>query len=116
MTRLHRRRLALLTLWTAALSMTVPPAAADSMDALYEKAKAEKALVFYAGGPTAPYQKLVAAFETAYPGIKVTFSGGFSNVLNEKIEQQMKAAGSRSTWPCSRRRRISSRGRSGACC
>jgi ABC-type Fe3+ transport system substrate-binding protein len=66
-------------------------AAAEPMDALYEKAKLEKALVFYAGGPTAPYGKIVAAFERQYPGVKVTFSGGFSNVLNERIEKQLQA-------------------------
>jgi len=64
---------------------------AETVDQLYEKAKAEKSLVFYAGGPTAPYEARIKQFQAKYPGIQVSVSGGFSNVLNERIEQQMTA-------------------------
>ena len=58
---------------------------------LYEKAKLEGALVIYGGGPTSLYEVPARAFEQRYPGIKVTIHSGFSNVHNEKINQQLKA-------------------------
>jgi ABC-type Fe3+ transport system substrate-binding protein len=66
-------------------------ACAQTLNALYVKAKDEGALAFYAGGPTAPWDARAKAFEARYPGIKVSVSGGFSNVLDKKIEQQMAA-------------------------
>jgi len=62
---------------------------AETLDELYEKAKAEKALVFYAGGPTAPYEARIKKFQERFPGIQVSVEGGFSNVLNQRIEKQM---------------------------
>jgi ABC-type Fe3+ transport system substrate-binding protein len=67
------------------------PAPAQTMGELYEKAKAEKTLVFYAGGPTAPYEGRIKQFQAAFPGIQVSVEGGFSNVLNERIEKQFSA-------------------------
>ena len=61
------------------------------MEQLYEKAKAEKSLHFYAGGPTAPYEARIKEFQEKFPGIQVSVSGGFSNVLNQQIEQQLAA-------------------------
>lgn len=87
----YRASLAAFALGALTLMATLPQAAAESMAELYEKAKREGALVFYAGGPAAPYQKLVAAFEQVYPGVKVSYTGGFSNVLNERIEKQLAA-------------------------
>ena len=75
----------------AALLTAAPDARAETVDRLYDKAKAEKALVFYAGGPTAPYEARIKQFEAAFPGIQASVEGGFSNVLNERIEQQMAA-------------------------
>jgi len=66
-------------------------ARAQSMDDLYEKAKLEKELVIYGGGPTSLYEVPAKAFEAKYPGIKVTIHAGFSNVHDEKINQQLKA-------------------------
>ena len=63
---------------------------AQSMDQLYEKAKLEKELVIYGGGPTTLYDAPAKAFEQKYPGIKVTIHAGFSNVLDEQINQQIK--------------------------
>lgn len=66
------------------------PARAQTMAELYDKAKAEGTLVFYAGGPAAPHENRIKQFEQQFPGIKVSVSGGFSNVLNEQIEKQLK--------------------------
>ena len=66
-------------------------ARAETVTELYEKAKAEKSLVFYAGGPTAPYEARIKQFQEQFPGIQVSVAGGFSNVLNQRIEQQLAA-------------------------
>src|SRR5262245_878089 len=63
---------------------------AETLDELYEKAKAEKSLVFYAGGPAVPHENRVKEFQQRFPGIAVSVTGGFSNVLNAKINQQMR--------------------------
>src|SRR5262249_23306241 len=81
---------------------------AETLDQLCEKAKLEKWVAFYSGGPAAPAKE----FMQKYPGITVSVTGGFSNVLNERIEKQSRS--SRSTWPSSRPCRISSPGRSRA--
>ena len=47
--------------------------------------------MFYAGGPTAPYEARIKQFQEKFPGIQVSVSGGFSNVLNQRIEQQLAA-------------------------
>jgi len=70
---------------TAALS----PAAAQSLDELYAKAKAEGAFSFYAGGPTAPWEARAKTFEERYPGITISIGGGFSNVLDKKVDGQL---------------------------
>jgi len=63
---------------------------AETVDELYGKAKAEKELVLWGGGPAANYERAARAFEKQYPGIKVTVKGGTSNVFNRKIEDQIK--------------------------
>jgi ABC-type Fe3+ transport system substrate-binding protein len=65
-------------------------AEAESLDELYHKARQEKSLVIYAGGPVTNYEPLAREFESKFPGITVSISGGFSNVLNREIEQQFK--------------------------
>jgi ABC-type Fe3+ transport system substrate-binding protein len=67
------------------------PAQAETMDELYAKAKPEGSVVYYSGGPVAPHEKFAREFEQRFPGLKVVITGGFSNVLNAKIEGQMKA-------------------------
>ena len=62
---------------------------AETLDQLYEKAKFEKTLVFYSGGPAAPHENRAKEFMQKYPGIAVSVTGGFSNVLNEGIERQI---------------------------
>ena len=64
------------------------PAGAQGLDAIYASAKTEKALVLWAAGPTAPHERAARAFEQQYPGVTVSLTGGFSNVLNGKIEEQ----------------------------
>jgi ABC-type Fe3+ transport system substrate-binding protein len=63
-------------------------AAAETIDQIYEAAKAEKTLVLWGAGPSAGYETAARAFEQQYPGVTVTLMGGFSNVLNAKIEEQ----------------------------
>jgi len=67
------------------------PASAQTLDALYAKAKDEGAFAFYVGGPTAPWEARAKQFEERYPGIKISIGGGFSNVLDKQIDQQIAA-------------------------
>ncbi|HUI14638.1 MAG TPA: extracellular solute-binding protein [Xanthobacteraceae bacterium] len=67
------------------------PAGAQSLDELYAKAKPEGAFVLYVGGPTAPWEAMAKVFNAKYPGITVSISGGFSNVLDKKIDAQIAA-------------------------
>jgi ABC-type Fe3+ transport system substrate-binding protein len=64
-------------------------ACAQTLDDLYAKARSEGAFAFYAGGPTAPWESRAKAFSEVYPGIKISIGGGFSNVLDKKIDQQI---------------------------
>ena len=66
------------------------PASMETVDQLYEAARIEKSLVLWGAGPTAGYEAAARAFEQKFPGIAVSLSGGFSNVLNAKIEEQVK--------------------------
>jgi ABC-type Fe3+ transport system substrate-binding protein len=72
-----------------ALFTCVLLARAQSLDALYENAKAEGSLVLYAGGPTAPWNAAVKDFSARYPGVAMSVTGGFSNVLDKKIDAQL---------------------------
>ncbi len=65
------------------------PAGAQSLDDLYAKAKGEGAFVLYVGGPTAPWEAMAKTFNARCPGINVSISGGFSNVLDKKIDAQI---------------------------
>jgi len=80
----HYAALAVFALWAA-------PARAQSLDSLYQKAKAEGSVVLYAGGPTAPWDAAAKDFSARYPGVNVSVTGGFSNVLDAKIDAQLKA-------------------------
>jgi ABC-type Fe3+ transport system substrate-binding protein len=73
----------------AAVLLAVP-GQAETLDELYAKAKDEKTLVIYAGGPVSNYEPLAREFERRFPGLTVSIEGGFSNVLNQRIEQQLK--------------------------
>src|SRR5580704_4650011 len=75
----------------AATTFAGAAARAQSADQLYALAQAEKTLVFYSGGPAAPYERMAKDFEHRYPGIVVSVTGGFSNVLDQKIDDQLAA-------------------------
>src|SRR5258708_20697857 len=75
----------------AALSALFSGACAETIEQIYEAAKAEKSLVLWGAGPTAGYETAIRAFEQQYPGVTVSLMGGFSNVLNAKIEEQFGA-------------------------
>ena len=75
----------------AALTAIAGTARAETIDQLYQKAKAEKALVFYSGGPVEPYERWAKEFMEKFPGITVSVTGGFSNVLDDKINAQLAA-------------------------
>jgi ABC-type Fe3+ transport system substrate-binding protein len=64
-------------------------AAHAQSNALYEQAKTEKTVALYGAGPPEPYQRWIADFEKAYPGVTVAFTGGLSNALDKKIDQQI---------------------------
>jgi ABC-type Fe3+ transport system substrate-binding protein len=86
-----RGRTARLVLAAAVTFLTGATAArAQSGDELYAKAKLEKSLVLYAGGPTAPWEESAKHFEARYPGITIAITGGYSNVLDRKIDAQIK--------------------------
>jgi ABC-type Fe3+ transport system substrate-binding protein len=69
---------------------TLTAARAQTIEQLYEKAKLEKTVVFYTGAGPAFAKSMAAAFEKRFPGIAVTATGGFSNVLDKEIDQQVK--------------------------
>jgi ABC-type Fe3+ transport system substrate-binding protein len=75
----------------AALWLAGAPAQAQSNDQLYDKAKEEKSLVLYGGGPAEPYERMAKEFSARYPGITIAVTGGFSNVLDRKIDEQIAA-------------------------
>lgn len=64
---------------------------AETTDELYAKAKTDKTLVLWGGGPASNYERAARAFEKQYPGVTVSVEGGASNVFNRKIEEQIKA-------------------------
>jgi ABC-type Fe3+ transport system substrate-binding protein len=75
----------------AALGFIVVAASAQAADDSYAKAKSEGAFVLYVGGPTAPWEAMAKTFNERYPGINVSITGGFSNVLDKKIDAQIAA-------------------------
>jgi ABC-type Fe3+ transport system substrate-binding protein len=79
----------LLLLFAASLLCGAGQARAQNNDDLYEKAKLEKTMMLYAAGPSEPYQRWIEDFQKRYPGVTVAFTGGLSNGLNTKIEQQL---------------------------
>src|SRR5262245_7832985 len=62
---------------------------ARSMVEPYAKAKLEQTLVLYGAGPTGSHERWIKDFEQRFPGVKVALTGGLSNGLNRRIEQQL---------------------------
>jgi ABC-type Fe3+ transport system substrate-binding protein len=85
-----QKDMALLAVFLTAATSSLP-AAAETMDELYAKAKPEGQLVLYSGGPVAPYESFAKEFQQRFPGMTVSITGGFSNVLNNKINEQLHA-------------------------
>jgi ABC-type glycerol-3-phosphate transport system substrate-binding protein len=85
-------RLTRLAVALGLIALGAVPARAQSLDDLYAKAKSEGAFVLYVGGPTAPWEAMAKMFNQRYPGITVSISGGFSNVLDKKIDAQIVAS------------------------
>ena len=73
----------------ASLGCCTTLAHAESIDALYEKAKLEKTLVLYGAGPSGSHDRWIQDFQQRFPGVTVAFTGGLSNGLNQKIDQQV---------------------------
>jgi ABC-type Fe3+ transport system substrate-binding protein len=65
------------------------PAWAQSIDELYAAAKKEGALTLYGGGPADFYERWIKAFEERFPGIKVTLTADFSNILAPLVDRQI---------------------------
>ena len=65
-------------------------AGAETVDQLFALAKEEKALVLCAAGSPAGYERAIRAFELQFPGITVSLTSDFSNLLNAKIEEQLR--------------------------
>ena len=63
---------------------------ATTIEQLYQAAKQEGALTLHGGGPAAPYERRAAEFEKRFPGIKVSVTGGFSNILAPQIDEQIR--------------------------
>jgi ABC-type Fe3+ transport system substrate-binding protein len=78
-------------LLVASLAYCLAQARAESADELYEKAKLEKTLVLYGAGPTGSHDRWIKDFQQRFPGVTVALTGGLSNGLNQKIEQQLAA-------------------------
>lgn len=89
MTKTTLRRAAGACIAVGLLALTAPGVRAETLQELYEKAKLEKSVVFYSGGPAAPHEARARLFMQQFPGVEVSVTGGFSNVLNEQIEKQM---------------------------
>ena len=91
------------------------PSAGETMDQLYQAAKAEGTVVLYGGGPATWYDPWVKKFEARFPGVKVVVRAGSSNVLADDIDAQIKAGNYRSTPPSCRRSRTTSAGSAPMC-
>jgi ABC-type Fe3+ transport system substrate-binding protein len=80
-----------LVLTIATLFTCATIARSQSLDAIYNKAKSEGTLILYTGGPAAPWDAAAKDFSARYPGVTVSITGGFSNVLDKKIDAQLAA-------------------------
>jgi ABC-type Fe3+ transport system substrate-binding protein len=86
-----QRRLIYMSGLAALLALGAVSARPQNLDSIYSQAKSEGALVLYTGGPTAPWDAAAKEFSEHYPGIKIAVTGGFSNVLDKKIDAQLAA-------------------------
>src|SRR5476649_2932361 len=68
----HHSKLPLGLAAVATLFLLHVSANAETMEEIYTKAKLEKTLVLYAGGPVSNYEPLAREFEQKFPGLTVT--------------------------------------------
>src|SRR6202048_1743422 len=87
---LHAARRSIAVRIAAAALSCSAPVGAETSDQLYELAKVEKTLVMWTAGPTAGYESAARAFEQQFPGVTVSLMGDLSNLLNAKIEEQVR--------------------------
>jgi ABC-type Fe3+ transport system substrate-binding protein len=73
----------------ASLGCCTTLAHAESIDALYEKAKLEKTVALYGAGPSGSHDRWIQDFQQRFPGVTVVFTGGLSTELNQRIERQL---------------------------
>ena len=70
---------------------------AETLDQLYEKAKLEKTVVFYSGGPAAPHENRAKEFMLKYPGITVSELASKMNIKQKnylyRVMNQLHADG-----------------------
>jgi hypothetical protein len=59
------------SVFVAAMALSCACGSAETLDELYSKAKAEKSLTIYAGGPVSNYEPLARDFERQFPGLTV---------------------------------------------
>src|ERR1700722_20216653 len=71
------------------LASVVAKANAQSIDELYQAAKKEGALSLNGGGLAGLYEPWVREFEQRFPGIKVTLTADFSNILAPIIDREI---------------------------
>jgi len=73
---------------TAALLLSVAPAAAQSSAELYEKAKGEKKVSLYTDIQVAVAQAVIDGFKKKYPGLDVDFYRGDSGQVTQRFETE----------------------------
>jgi ABC-type Fe3+ transport system substrate-binding protein len=81
-----------IALLVAAAAVSRPAlVSAETLDELYAKAKPDGALHIVGGGPARLYEPWIKEFETKFPGIKVTLTGGYAGGLAPAIDKQIAA-------------------------
>lgn len=78
-----------LVLLTVSLAWGGKLAHAETVQELYDKAKQEKALAFYAAGPAGSEDRWVNEFEQRFPGVHVEVTGGLSPGLSKRVDEQI---------------------------
>jgi ABC-type Fe3+ transport system substrate-binding protein len=87
---MHGSQLVRIGLTVLAALVWAAAGTAETMDELYAKAKPEQRLVLYGGGPVEPFERWAKEFEQKFPGLSVSVTGGYSNILDQKIDQQIR--------------------------
>jgi len=89
--RIFKQRTSTISVLIASLACSASQSRAESMDELYDKAKLEQHVALYGAGPAGSHDRWIKEFQQKFPGVTVTFTGGLSNGLNQRIERQLAA-------------------------